>query len=89
MPINSTNARHYFANIVEKNEDGNYEVQFFRQSFKMPRKFVKPIEKNICIVLVQREDTVFYVPPPRSVGASNRIQSMVRFPVNLDQFSCE
>ena len=87
MPINSTKARHYVANIVEKNEDGNYEVQFFRQSFKVPGKFVKPIEEDTSIV--QRKDIVFCLPPPSSVGATKRIQSMLRFPVNIDKFSCE
>ena len=87
MPINSTKARHYVANIVEKNEDGNYEVQFFRQSSKVPGKFVKPIEEDTSIV--QRKDIVFCLPPPSSVGATKRIQSMLRFPVNIDKFSCE
>ena len=87
MPINSTKARHYVANIVEKNEDGDYKVQFFRQSSKVPGKFVKPIEEDTSIV--QREDIVFCLPPPSSVGGTKRMQSMLRFPVGLDKFSCE
>ena len=87
MPINSTKARHYVANIVEKNEDGDYEVQFFRQSSKVPGKLVKPNEEDTSIV--QREDIVFCLPPPSSVGDTKRMQSMLRFPVGLDEFSCE
>ena len=87
MPINSTKARHYVANIVEKNEDGDYEVQFFRHSSKVPDKFVKPFEEDTSIV--QKEDIVFCHPPPSSVGGTKRMQSMLRFPVSLDKFSCE
>ena len=87
MPINSTKARHYVANIVEKNEDKNYEVRFFRQSSKVPGKFVKPIEEDTS--MVQRKDIVFCFPPPSSVGGTKRIKSMLRFLINIDKFSCE
>ena len=86
MPINSTKARHYVANIVEKNEGGDYEVQFFRQSSKVPGTFVKPIEEDTSIV--KRKDIVFCL-SPSSVGGTKRIQSMLRFPVSLEIFSCE
>ena len=84
---NSTKARHYVVNIVEKNSNGDYEVQFFRQSPKIPGKFVKPIEEDASIV--QREDIVFCLPPPSSVGGTKRMQLMLRFPIILDKFSCE
>ena len=83
MPINSMKAGHYVANIVEKNEDDDYEVQFFKHSSKFFCNFVKSIEKDASIV--QREDIVFCLPPPSSVGSTKRIQSMLSFPVNLDK----
>ena len=41
MSINSMKVRDYAANIAKTNEDGDYEVQFFRQSSNVPGKFVK------------------------------------------------
>ena len=87
MPINSTKARHYVANTVEKNEDGDYELQFFRQLSKVPGKFVKPIEKDTSTE--KMEDNAFCLSPPSSVGGTKRIQSMLRFSVSLDKLSCE
>ena len=87
MPINRTKVRHYVAKVIEKNKDGDYEVQFFRQSFKVSGKFVKPIEEDISTV--QREDIVFCLPAPSSVDGTKRIQSMFKFLVSLDKFSCK
>ena len=87
MPINSTKARHYVSNIAEKDKDGDYKEQLFRQLSKVPGEFGKPIEEDTSIV--QKEDIVFCLPPPSSVGGTKRIQLMLRFSISFYTFSCD
>ena len=57
--------------LLKKRKMGDYKVQFFRQSSKVPDKFVKSVEEDTSIV--QTEDIVFCLPPPSSVGGTKRM----------------
>lgn len=79
---------HYVAFITDKNEENSvFIVQFFRQSKKMPGRFVEPKEDDIGEI--KQNAIVRSLPPPISVGGTKVIKSMLSFPVDLTKYDCE
>ncbi|XP_066982842.1 uncharacterized protein [Macrobrachium rosenbergii] len=90
-PVNSKNKwLFYVGQIGDKftdNDEKCYEVDFYRQSKKCPGKFIKPPCEDKAKVL--RSDILMCLPNPVSSGGTKRMQSMIHFNVDLEQYKCQ
>lgn len=88
IPVNSTNARHYVAEILAKHEcDDIFRVRFYRQSPKYPGKFIRPDKEDISEICT--DNIVKCLPEPISDGPTKRIKSMLTFAeADLGDYSC-
>lgn len=90
-PVNSKNKwLFYVGQIGDKftdNDEKCYEVDFYRQSKKCPGKFIKPPCEDKAKVM--RSDILMCLPNPVSSGGTKRMQSMIHFNVDLEQYKCQ
>ena len=79
-PVNSKNAVHYVAQIVDVSTDDEgtaYHVEFYRQSRKMPSRFTKPLVEDCD--KINRDEIVMCLPKPSTTGGTKRVASMMQF----------
>ena len=80
---------HYIVIIkADKDEDGDYEVQFLRRStrHKMSYAFVEPIQKEINFVDAESILGVLPKPGPQS---TKKQQGIIKFNVNFEELYME
>ena len=85
--VSFKNDVHYVGKVTALVEDKSCEISFYRQSRKMPGRFIKPIMEDVSIV--QESDIVLCLPQPSNTGGTKRVSSMLKFDVNLDRYNCQ
>lgn len=72
---------------IKDEEETCYDVDFYRQSKKLPGRFVKPANEDRAKVM--KNEIVMCLPKPITTGGTKRVQSMLKFPLNLEEYKCQ